>query len=278
MRRIATTTRHLNKFGPGRDGFANGDPIVGVPATDLEAEWFDSIQEEIAAVVELGGNELDPEDNTQLLTAIMRLLAKRPLVCSITDLPTEAVGPIIVAECSEVWVWTNTAYFTGYRSPLCGRPVDGHTLAPLVSEVDAIGGVLPKVPYARLWAYAQENGLVVSQATWTANIGGHFFVDVDADNFRVPDLRNMFRRYTGTDADTANARALGTKQADALAKHRHQVWETDRYGGVTVTGAGGLAIYAAGSNSGYRTGDGSGLGLSTETRGINVAYHPRIHA
>lgn len=71
---------------------------------------------------------------------------------------------------------------------------------------------------------------------------------------------------------------MGTKQSDALAKHRHPVWETDRYGGVTVTGAGGLAIYAAGSNSGYRTGDGAGMGLANETRGVNAAYHPRIHA
>ena len=73
MRRIATPTRHLNKFGPGRDGFANGDPIAGVPSTDLEAEWFDAIQEEIAAVAEFGGIPLNPNDNKQLLQAIQRI-------------------------------------------------------------------------------------------------------------------------------------------------------------------------------------------------------------
>ena len=66
-------TRHLNKFGPGRDGFANGDPIAGVPSTDLEAEWFDAIQEEIAAVAEFGGIPLNPNDNKQLLQAIQRI-------------------------------------------------------------------------------------------------------------------------------------------------------------------------------------------------------------
>ena len=135
-----------------------------------------------------------------------------PRVCSIGALPTQDIGPIIVAECSEVWTWVSTPYYTGYRSPLCGRPVDGHTVTPLASEVDAVGGELSKTDYARLWGYARENNLVVSDAVWTANRGAHYFADVSGTTFRVPDLRNMFRRYTGTDADTANAR-VGGKQA-----------------------------------------------------------------
>ena len=84
--------------------------------------------------------------------------------------------------------------------------MDGHTVTPLASEVDAVGGELSKTDYARLWGYARENNLVVSDAVWTANRGAHYFADVSGTTFRVPDLRNMFRRYTGTDADTANAR------------------------------------------------------------------------
>ena len=136
-----------------------------------------------------------------------------PRVCSIGALPTRDIGPIIVAECSEVWTWVSTPYYTGYRSPLCGRPVDGHTVTPLASEVDAVGGELSKTDYARLWGYARENNLVVSDAVWTANRGAHYFADVSGTTFRVPDLRNMFRRYTGTDADTANARAVGEQAA-----------------------------------------------------------------
>lgn len=139
-----------------------------------------------------------------------------PRVCSIGALPTQDIGPIIVAECSEVWTWVSTPYYTGYRSPLCGRPVDGHTVTPLASEVDAVGGELSKTDYARLWGYARENNLVVSDAVWTANRGAHYFADVSGTTFRVPDLRNMFRRYTGTDADTANARVVGSKQRGTL--------------------------------------------------------------
>jgi len=144
-----------------------------------------------------------------------------PQIVTLATLPTTDIGPVIVADVAEVWVWVITPYYTGYRSPLCGRPVDGHTGAPLASEIDAVGGLLSKSAYAGLWGYAQENDLVVSQSDWTANIGAHWFVDVSDSQFRVPDLRNMFRRYSGTDADTANARALGSRQNGAIAAHTH---------------------------------------------------------
>ncbi|WP_334168282.1 phage tail protein, partial [Achromobacter mucicolens] len=140
------------------------------------------------------------------VSGLQAALDSRVPVVSLSSLPTSNIGPVLVAEVAEVWVWTATAFFTGYRSPLCGRPLDGHTVAPLASEVDAVGGILQKSAYAALWGYAQENGLVLTQANWEARRGGHYFVDIDSTRFRVPDLRDMFRRFTGTDADTANAR------------------------------------------------------------------------
>lgn len=273
MRRIATPTRQLNKFGPGRDGFTNGDPIAGIPSTDLEANWFDTLQEEAAAIAEYGGVALDPNDNTQVLQGILRIIAEkltsRPLICSILDLPTTDVGPIIVTECSEVWTWANTAFFTGYRSLLCGRPLDGHTAAPLASEVDAVGGLLPKVgAYAGLWGYAQEQSLVRTEAVWQANRGAHWFSDYSATQFRVPDLRDMFRRFTGTDLDTANARALGSVQIDMFKAHSHTI-PNQGAGAATASLTNGN-----GDSNTYPTGTRGGA----ETRPVNTAYHPRIHA
>ncbi len=300
MRRIATPTRHLNKFGPGRDGFTNGDPIAGIPSTDLQAEWFDALQEEVAAVAETGGVALDPNNNAQLLQGIQRLIAaaltNRPLIRSILDLPTADVGPIIVRECSEVWTWVSTAFFTGYRSLLCGRPLDGHTAAPLASEVDAVGGLLPKVgAYAGLWGYAQEQSLVRTEAVWQANRGAHWFSDYSATQFRVPDLRDMFRRFTGTDLDTANARVMASRQADALQNitggGTFRGFGNNSTGSMyTATGAFGLTA-AAGILSPYKanlltedmwtdvmTFDASRMArTSVETRSRNTAYHPRIH-
>ncbi|MCZ8388683.1 phage tail protein [Achromobacter xylosoxidans] len=272
MRRISTPTRELNKFGPGRDGFTDGDPIAGRVSTDLEADWFDALQEEVATVAEHGGVALDPNDNTQLLQGIQRLIAaaltSRPLICSILDLPTTDVGPIIVTECSEVWTWANTAFFTGYRSLLCGRPLDGHTAAPLASEVDAVGGLLPKVgAYAGLWGYAQEQSLVRTEAVWQANRGAHWFSDYSATQFRVPDLRDMFRRFTGTDLDTANARALGSAQIDMFKAHSHTI--PNQGSGATAASL----TNGSGDSNTYPTGTRGG----TETRPVNAAYHPRVH-
>lgn len=276
MRRISTPTRELNKFGPGRDGFTNGDPIAGRVSTDLEADWFDALQEEVAAVAEYGGVALNPSDNTQLLQGILRIIAEkltsRPLICSILDLPTTDVGPIIVTECSEVWTWANTAFFTGYRSLLCGRPLDGHTAAPLASEVDAVGGLLPKVgAYAGLWGYAQEQSLVRTEAVWQANRGAHWFSDYSATQFRVPDLRDMFRRFTGTDLDTANARSLGSRQADGIREHAHGI-----AGAAQIDGAGG-AVSRKADNIGTTSTAGIVGGGRSETRPVNIAYHPRLH-
>ncbi|MFY2032124.1 phage tail protein [Achromobacter xylosoxidans] len=210
-----------------------------------------------------------------------------PLIFSVTALPRENVGPIIVAECGEVWIWIQTAFYTGYRSPLCGRPLDGHTITPLASELDATGGTVPKADYPGLWGYAQENALVLTQADWEARRGGHYFVNVDATHFRVPDLRDMFRRFTGTDADTANARALGSRQADAMKAHAHTLILQRSGGGINtpmrvVNGGNNMWPFNAnGSEQEYVARDSSD-GVSptggTENRGRNTAYHPRIHA
>jgi len=82
-----------------------------------------------------------------------------PQVVTLATLPTADIGPVIVADAVEVWVWVSTPYYTGYRSPLCGRPVYGHTVAPLANEIDAVGGIVSKSSYAGLWGYAQENNL-----------------------------------------------------------------------------------------------------------------------
>jgi len=212
-------------------------------------------------------------------------------VVTLATLPTTDMGPVIVADVAEVWVWVSTPYYIGYRSPLCGRPVYGHTVAPLANEVDAVGGVVSKSAYAGLWGYAQENALVVSESNWAANIGAHWFVDVSDSQFRVPDLRNQFLRFTGTDADTANARVLGSRQNGAFAAHTHfdqsayadnpsllppgQPASSTRYAKQYRNVSQNLVdIYGIGPVSGLQSLPTGG----TETRPVNVVYHPRVHA
>jgi hypothetical protein len=80
MRRISTSTRVIDKFGAGKDGFTNGDAVSGLPSTDLEDVWFDHVQEEIANVIEASGASLNPAVRTQLRDAIKTLYGPGRLI------------------------------------------------------------------------------------------------------------------------------------------------------------------------------------------------------
>ena len=56
--------------------FTEGNPALGVPATEVSADWLnDTVQEELVNVVEnLGGLTLNKSDNTQLGQALLVLL------------------------------------------------------------------------------------------------------------------------------------------------------------------------------------------------------------
>lgn len=72
MDRISTSTVALNAFGPGKNGFKDGDLSQGVSPTDLEAEWFNGVQEELLAVIEAAGITPNATNRAQLLEALNR--------------------------------------------------------------------------------------------------------------------------------------------------------------------------------------------------------------
>lgn len=77
MHRIDTSTAQKDKFGAGKNGFTRGNPQTGTPATDLDDDYFDSIQEELAAIIEASGADLDKSKRNQVLTAMKALLLSR---------------------------------------------------------------------------------------------------------------------------------------------------------------------------------------------------------
>ena len=77
MHRIDTSTAQKDKFGAGKNGFTRGNPQTGTPATDLDDDYFDMLQEELAGVVEATGIGLDKSKHNQLLTALKALLLSR---------------------------------------------------------------------------------------------------------------------------------------------------------------------------------------------------------
>lgn len=74
MHRIDSSTAQKDKFGPGKNGFTGGNPQTGVPATALNAAFFDSVQEEISGVIEAAGIALDTTQNNQLQLAISKII------------------------------------------------------------------------------------------------------------------------------------------------------------------------------------------------------------
>ena len=77
MHRIDTKTAQNDKFGAGKNGFTRGNPQTGTPATDLDDDYFDMLQEELCSVVEASGASLEKGRNDQLLTALRALLLSR---------------------------------------------------------------------------------------------------------------------------------------------------------------------------------------------------------
>lgn len=55
--------------------FTEGDANQAIPATQVTADWLNSVQEELVAIVEHGGGELDKEDNGQVLAKILEMIA-----------------------------------------------------------------------------------------------------------------------------------------------------------------------------------------------------------
>lgn len=99
MHRIDTTTAQKDKFGAGKNGFTRGNPQTGVPATDLDDDYFDSIQEELAGLVEGGGLTLDKADRGQVLKALKLLFAAN----------TDSIGALAAL----VGAANKLPYFTG---------------------------------------------------------------------------------------------------------------------------------------------------------------------
>lgn len=77
MHRIDTKTAQKDKFGAGKNGFTSGNPQTGTPATDLDDDYFDMLQEELCSVVEASGASLEKARHDQLLTALRALLLSR---------------------------------------------------------------------------------------------------------------------------------------------------------------------------------------------------------
>lgn len=62
--------KRIDADGHLSNQFQDGDPSSGIKGTQVDAAWLNSVQEELAAVVEGAGATLDASDTGQLLAAL----------------------------------------------------------------------------------------------------------------------------------------------------------------------------------------------------------------
>lgn len=74
---VATAANALpTPSAPGTPGyFTKGNPGLGVPATVLDQDWHNMVQEELINLVVAGGGTPDKTDYTQVATAVQALIA-----------------------------------------------------------------------------------------------------------------------------------------------------------------------------------------------------------
>ncbi len=191
-----------------------------------------------------------------------RILTYAQAITQATD-----IGPILVIGMDGVWEWTTSTFFTGYRHPRCGHWEDGWTKTPLAFQLEAIGANWSEADpkQARVISVYREQTLTIASGSWIA--GQNMISDLGGGLWKSPDLRNMFKRASGTDADTANARTVGSWQIDQFRSHRHGIGEN-------YTNGSGIsnALNPAPNNVMFSTYEGG-----AETRGVNTAVAPYIH-
>jgi hypothetical protein len=252
--------------------FVDEDSITGQPGSLIPAAWANALMTELLTVVDHAGLEPDEEDNTQILQALIEVFAAREdSIPKVATRPVTNVGPVIYVEDQMTLMhWVSTAFFTGYRSPFSGKLEFGWTPTPLPWQVEAIGNTLNETDHGGVIARFRESGLTVALGSWVA--GEYKIADMGGGEWKAPDMRDMFLRFTGTDADTANARMLGSTQASAFESHVHGLLDA-----IDNSGNSNYPIIAAMGASVSGNAAPTQLAGGTETRPRNTALVPIIN-
>ena len=253
MHRIDTKTAQKDKFGAGKNGFTRGNPQTGTPATDLDDDYFDMLQEELCSVVEASGASLEKARHDQLLTALRALLLSRKNPFG--DIKSD--GTVKTA-------LENLGLGEGSALPV-GVPVPWPSATPPTGWLKCNGAAFSAEEYPELAKVYPTN--------------------------KLPNLRGEFIRGWDDGRNVDSGRALLSQQSDAMQKISGTVTDNSMgasasgSGAITITGEAGITYYASATPSSsyiyYRKiGIDSSLVARTanENRPRNIAFNYIVRA
>ncbi|HHC4988373.1 TPA: phage tail protein [Escherichia albertii] len=255
MHRIDTKTAQKDKFGAGKNGFTRGNPQTGTPATDLDDDYFDMLQEELCSVVEASGASLEKGRHDQLLTALRALLLSRKNPFG--DIKSDGMVKTALE---------NLGLGEGSALPV-GVPVPWPSATPPTGWLKCNGAAFSAKEYPELAKAYPTN--------------------------KLPDLRGEFIRGWDDGRGIDAGRVLLSIQAGMLEKHRHFVVANDGHDskeewelatifrntytqgkGLDATSAGGTLIPSPKLHSRGSIGNTGG----SETRPRNIAFNFIVRA
>ncbi|EPB8866816.1 tail fiber protein [Escherichia coli] len=240
MHRIDTKTAQKDKFGAGKNGFTRGNPQTGTPATDLDDDYFDMLQEELCSVVEASGASLEKGRHDQMLTALRALLLSRKNPFG--DIKSD--GTVQTA-------LENLGLGEGSALPV-GVPVPWPSAIPPTGWLKCNGAAFSAVEYPKLARVYPTN--------------------------RLPDLRGEFIRGWDDGRGVDSGRALLSTQTDEFKSHSHYFERTWAQTGFDTTG--GYYLLAAdvsGSVNQQRSDSTNSVG-GRESRPRNIAFNYIVRA
>lgn len=140
---------------------------------------------------------------------------------------------------------------------------------PKAGEIKINGAELSRTTYARLWAWAQANSVVVNEVSWSPGNTGAFSRGDGSTTFRIPDFRGEFPRIFDEGRGVDSGRVFGTSQSDALKSHSHNTG----YYAANIPGYPNTGMIGSGDESAPITALAAG---GTETRPRNITLYAFI--
>lgn len=150
MHRIDTKTAQKDKFGAGKNGFTRGNHQTGTPATDLDDDYFDMLQEELCSVVEASGASLEKGRHDQLLTALRALLLSRKNPFG--DIKSDGAAAISTA-------LSNLGLGEAAKMPAASMVITGNTLTAKIPVI-AAGALRDLIIHASQVSSSSSSGTI----------------------------------------------------------------------------------------------------------------------